>query len=62
MSSSLRKIKTFDLLQDKIKDDVTVIKLGNSRDIDSDDMLEKMKNSFTQNKDELIELANWENV
>lgn len=62
MSASLRKIKTYDLLQDKIKDDIKVIKLWNSRDIDWDDMLNKMKVSFNQHKDELIELTRIEDV
>lgn len=62
MSNSLNKIITYDLLQDKIKDDISVIKLWTSRDIDSDDMLEKMKNSFNKHKDELTKLSTWENV
>jgi len=54
--------KTYDLLQNKMKDEITVVGLWKNRWVDTEDILEKMKASYNKNKDELTQLANYENI
>lgn len=60
ISKSEQKNKSYNLLQDKMKTDVTVVNLGNSRDIDSVDIFKKMRDIFNSNKEDLIELSKYE--
>lgn len=60
LSKSQNKTRTYDFLQDKFKTEISVIKLWKSRDIDSEDILEKMIETFNNNKDELINLTEYE--
>lgn len=57
---SLNKTKTFDLLQDKMKDIVSVVKLERERSVDSDDMYTQMQISYRDNRDTIMRLSTWE--
>ncbi len=60
LSKSENKVKVYDFLQDKFKTEITVVKLWKSREIDEDDIFNKMKDSFNTNKDELHKLTQYE--
>ena len=57
VSKSEWKTKTYNLLQDKIKTEISVIKLWNTRDIDEKDIFTKMKDIFNIKKQEIIWLV-----
>lgn len=60
LQKSTNTTKTFDLLQDKIKDEVTIIKLDKKRKIDSSNMFSKMQESYQRLKEDLNNSANYE--
>lgn len=60
ISKSEQKNKSYNLLRDKMKTEITVTKLWNSRDLNSEDIFEKMRNIFNSNKEDLINLIAYE--
>ena len=62
ISKSDGKSKLYDFLQEKMRTEISVVRQGKSRDIDSADIFLKMRTYFNEHKIEIWGYAHYENI